>query len=282
MDPPIVPGLTKTSGVYNVMFMKANNKFGNLPHDIYGTDKVWVLMNYVLFYARFESGNFEKIKSGLEDNFRFVNFYGMATHQTTVNIIDEPFFPRPKGHMRKIKISFFDQQSKIYTIFEFSLARKTDIKTLEDLALNAVISNVTSHLMINKMEIPETLKMTLRTEFYNEWSRKRFPSYNITLSPFAESLKASGIDARTLDQIMDDYMHRIEMTQRFGYKKIDWEKFVQEIARLHSVSPGPLCHLQKTISILRFVPATQDVDAAEAMDLSPPLPLDLSLVPPRI
>ena len=163
MYPPIVPGFTKTSGVYNVMFMKANNKFGNLPHDIYGTDKVWVLMNYILFYARFESGNFEKIKSGLEENLRFMNFYGMATEQTTVNIIDEPFFPRPKGHMRKIKISFFDQDN---TTFEFSLARKTDIKTLEDLALNADISNVTSNLMINKMEIPETLKMTLRTEFY--------------------------------------------------------------------------------------------------------------------
>ena len=130
------------------------------------------------------------------------------------------------------------------------MARKTDIKTLKDLALNAVISNVSSNLMINKMEIPETLKMTLRTEFYNEWSRKRFPSYNITLSPFVESLKARGIDARTLDQIMDDYMHRIELTQMIGYKKIDWEWFVQEIARLHSVSAGPLCHLQKTISII--------------------------------
>ena len=267
--------------MYNVMFMKAD-KFGNLPYDMDGV--VLGLMDLIMCFARSEDGNFEKIKSRLEDNLRCTTLYGLAPEQTTVNIIDEPFFPRPKGHMRKIKISFFDQQSKIYTIFEFSLARKTDIKTLEDLALNFVISNVTSHLMINKMEIPETLKMTLRTEFYNEWSRKRFPSYNITLSPFAESLKASGIDARTLDQIMDDYMHRIELTQRIGYKKIDWEWFVQEIARLHSVSTGPLCHLQKTISTLRLVraPATREIDAAEAMDLSPPLPLDLSLVPPRI
>ena len=267
--------------MYNVMFMKAD-KFGNLPYDMDGV--VLGLMDLIMSFARSEDGNFEKIKSRLEDNLRCTKLYGLAPEQTTVNIIDEPFFPRPKGHMRKIKISFFDQQSKIYTIFEFSLARKTDIKTLEDLALNAVISNVTSHLMINKMEIPETLKMTLRTEFYNEWSRKRFPSYNITLSPFVESLKARGIDARTLDQIMDDYMHRIELTQRIGYKKIDWEWFVQEIARLHSVSAGPLYHLQKTISILRLVraPATREIDAAEAMDLSPPLPLDLSLVPPRI
>ena len=230
-----------------------------------------MLMDFIRVFADLEDGNFEKIQSELEDFLREEMFYGMATKQTTVNIFDEAFFPRPKGHMRRIRISFLDQYN---TIIDFSLAKNNAIKTLEDLALNAVISNVTDHLVINKMEVPETLKMTLRTEFYNEWSRKRFPSYNITLLPFAESLKAGGIDTRTLDSIMSDYMHRIELTQRIGYKKIDWEKFVQEMARLDSVSPGPLCHLQKTISVLRlvFAPATQEVHAAaaETIDLSPP------------
>ena len=84
------------------------------------------------------------------------------------------------------------------------MARKTAIKTLKDLALtlNAVTSNVTNHLLKSKMEIPETLKMTLRKEFYNKWSRNWFPSYNITLLHFAESLKARGFDTRTLDLII--------------------------------------------------------------------------------
>ena len=277
--------------MYNVMFMKAD-KFGNLPYDMDGV--VLGLMDLIMCFARSEDGNFEKIKSRLEDNLRFTKLYGLATEQTTVNIIDEPFFPRPKGHMRKIKISFLDQDN---TTFEFSLARKTDIKTLKDLALNAVISNVSSNLMINKMEIPETLRMTLRTEFYNEWSRKRFPSYNITLLPFAEYLKAGGIDARSLDQIMDDYMHKIEMTQQMlstGFPDLNakmeivWKQFYQEIAR-RLRSPGLMDHLNQTLHELgvercwaehaEIIPSIQQVAAVEAMEQDQPL--DLSLGPPR-
>ena len=115
-------------------------------------------MDVILELAEFEDGNFEKIKSELEYMLRYE--WG-ATEQTTVNIFDEPFFPRPKGHMRKIKI--LDNTNN--TTFEFSLARRTNIKTLKGLALNIVISNLTNHLGINKMEIPETLKMTLKKDF---------------------------------------------------------------------------------------------------------------------
>ena len=63
MDPPIVPGFTKTSGMYNVMFMKAD-KFGNLPYDINCMDRVVLgIMDLIMFFARSEDGNFEKIKS---------------------------------------------------------------------------------------------------------------------------------------------------------------------------------------------------------------------------
>ena len=217
--PPVHPGFTMTSDGYELMFLTfsavKNNQLESLPFDINGSSYERAvfsqLMSVILDVADDEGDDFEKFRSELEDQFRTEGFIGLATEETTVNIFDEPFFPRPKGHMRRIKISFFDLEN---TSFEFILTRKTDIKTLQDLALNAVTSNVTNHLMINKMKIPETFKMTLRTEFYNEWSRKRFPSYNITLLPFAESLKAGGIDARTLDQIMDDYMFRIEMTQQ--------------------------------------------------------------------
>ena len=146
-------------------------------------------------------------------------------------------------------------------IVEFSLAKRNAVQTLQDLAINNIIKNVKSHRqrvnVINKMEIPETLKMELRKEFYNEWSRRRFPSYNITLLPFAESLKSAGIDVKTLDLIMDEYMYRIELTRKhwatgFPDKKAKkvfiwnvWKPFVQKIDRLGS--PGPLHHLTQTL-----------------------------------
>merc|ERR1740123_3005507 len=130
--------------------------------------------------------NFDKVQSKVEDRFRSGKIMFDASDQTRVNIFNEPFFPRPKGHMQRIKISLLDSNN---ITFEFSLARRNTLKTLKDIALNAVISNVRSRLLMKKMEVPETLKMTLRKEFYNDWARKRFPSYNITVSPHAESLK---------------------------------------------------------------------------------------------
>ena len=299
-------GFTKTLGSYDVMIMTAMTPYGC------DFDPV-PLMNMILELADLEDGDFDKIKSPLE---KYLNLEvcGTAEH-ATVNIFDEPFFPRPKGHMRKIKISFFKrvkrQMSKLNDLYittvEFSLARRNAIKTLKDLALDAVISNVTSHLMINKMEIPETLKMTLRKEFYNEFSRKRFPSYNITLLPFAESLKAGGLDVKTIDEIMDDYMFRIELTRRklatgstdpSALKDFVWKQFFQVIAGLGPVSLGLLPHLNQTVYELFQSPQSQDgpntlelflpkfradiqqVDAVDAMDQDQPL--DLSLNPPRI
>lgn len=72
---------------------------------------------------------------------------------------------------------------------EFCLGRRNVVKTLKDLSLNAVTTNVKNGLQINKMEVPETLKMTLRKEFYNSWARKRFPSYSIYMLPYKEAMK---------------------------------------------------------------------------------------------
>ena len=252
----VLPGYTLSSHKHKVMFMTSNH-FGSLPYGdiltVCGSfNRVWMLMDFIRVFADLEDGNFEKIQSELEDFLREEMFYGMATKQTTVNIFDEAFFPRPKGHMRRIRISFLDQYN---TIIDFSLAKNNAIKTLEDLALNAVISNVTDHLVINKMEVPETLKMTLRKEFYNEWARKRFPTYNVTLIHIAESLKAGGIGARTLDLIMDDYMNRIELTRQhlatglldLNVMKEVWEPLFEKIARLGPASLAPLFDLNLTL-----------------------------------
>ena len=186
-------------------------------------------------------------------------------------------------------------------IVEFSLAKRNAVQTLQDLAINNIIKNVKSHRqrvnVINKMEIPETLKMELRKEFYNEWSRRRFPSYNITLLPFAESLKSGGIDVKTLDLIMDEYMNKIEMTQQMlstGFPDLNakmeiiWKQFYQEIAR-RLRSPGLMDHLNQTLHELgvehcwaehaEIIPSIQQVAAVEAMEQDQPL--DLSLGPPR-
>ena len=254
-----LPGFTMSSRKYKVMYMTSTHfAFGSYVNVLN-----WIfmeLMDLILDFLKYDDVNFENIQSELEDSLREEGFYGLPTEQTTVNIFEEPFFPRPKGHMRRIKITFLDQHN---TIVEFSLAKNNTIKTLKDLALNAVISNVPGYLAINNMEIPETLKMTLKKEFYNEWSRLRFPSYNITLLPFAESLKAGGIDARTLDLIMSAYMFRIEITlQQLDHGFPDpnnphmvrtifcgfvwiWRPFFQWIASLGS--PGLMDHLNHTI-----------------------------------
>ena len=114
--------------------------------------------------------------------------------------------------------------------------------------------------------------------------------YPVTL---AESLKAGGIDATTLDLIMNGYMYRINQTERMlatglqdeSIMEIVWEEFFQEIARLGS--PGLMDHLNQTLHELGFeqgwakhaevIPS--EVSAVEAMEQDQPL--DLSLVPPR-
>ena len=63
-------------------------------------------MKIVMKVAEYKDGNFEKIKIELEDILRYECQWGRAAEQTTVNIFDESFLPRPKGHIQKIKISF--------------------------------------------------------------------------------------------------------------------------------------------------------------------------------
>ena len=178
------PGFTLTSDKYNLMFMTAN-QIGIDARDLQ-RDVDWrQVMKLILNEADIAGDDFDKMKREVRD--RLMETVCLTSNvPPRINIFDEPFFPRPKGHMRRIAISLFERHS---TTIEFSLARRNALKTLKDIALNAVTSNVKNSLLINKMEVPEPLKMTLRKEFYNDWARKRFPSYNIYLLPYADSLK---------------------------------------------------------------------------------------------
>ena len=110
--------------------------------------------------------------------------------QKRVNVFDEPFSPRPKGHMWRIKIPIDYPHGNI----EFRLVKRHTLKTLRDLALNAITSNVENGKQIDKMEleIPDTIKMSMKQDSF---ARKQFPKfepYEISLTKkqqFSEILK---------------------------------------------------------------------------------------------
>ena len=179
------PGFTMSSGKYSLMFMTANAS--GIEGLELKTTRDWTqLMDIILELANRAGDDFDKVKSNLEDYIRAGKIMFEATPQSRVNIFNEPFFPRPKGHMKRVTISLLDHNN---IFFQFSLARRNTLKTLKDIALNVVTNNVRNRLMMKKMDIPDTLRRTIKREFYNDWARKRFPSYNITVSPHAESLK---------------------------------------------------------------------------------------------
>ena len=110
--------------------------------------------------------------------------------QKRVNVFDEPFSPRPKGQMWRIIIPIDYPHGNI----EFRLVKRHALKTLRDLALNAITSNVENGKQIDKMdlEIPDTIKMSMKQDCF---ARKQFPKfepYEISLTKklqFSEILK---------------------------------------------------------------------------------------------
>ena len=111
--------------------------------------------------------------------------------QKRVNVFDEPFSPRPKGHMWRIIIPNIDYPRGS---IEFRLVKRHALKTLRDLALNAITRNVENGKQIDKMEleIPDTIKMSMKQDCF---ARKQFPQfepYEISLTKklqFSEILK---------------------------------------------------------------------------------------------
>ena len=110
--------------------------------------------------------------------------------QKRVNVFDEPFSPRPKGHMWRIIIPIDYPNYNI----EFRLVKRHALNTLRDLALNAITRNVENGKQIDKMEleIPDTIKMSMKQDCF---ARKQFPKfepYEISLTKklqFSEILK---------------------------------------------------------------------------------------------
>ena len=105
--------------------------------------------------------------------------------EVEIDIYDESF-PRPKGHMRRVKISMNDENS---STAEFCIKKRNCMKTLRDLCLGVLAENINDNLSINNLEIPETLRSSLRHEWVTKWATKRFPSHNIVMLPTKEARK---------------------------------------------------------------------------------------------
>ena len=111
--------------------------------------------------------------------------------QKRVNVFDEPFSPRPKGHMWRIIIPNIDYPRGS---IEFRLVKRHALKTLRDLALNAITRNVENGKQIDKMElkIPDTIKMSMKQDCFARKQIPQFEPYEISLTKklqFSEILK---------------------------------------------------------------------------------------------
>ena len=112
-------------------------------------------------------------------------FIHVSGNEAEVGIYDESF-PRPKGNMRRVKISLNDQNS---TTAEFCIKKRNAMQSLRDLCLGVLAEKINDNLSINDMEIPETLKSSLRHEYCNSWATKSFPRLSITMVPYKEAMK---------------------------------------------------------------------------------------------
>ena len=142
--------------------------------------------------------NFEQIEINLRETLKKIvrmRINGESSDKIiSTNVYDEPFFPRQKG-AKRIVISV----EPPYETYEFRLVRVNTFedKTLKNLALKAVTDKLTTKLpknvrLINKMDIPETLKVSLIQDSLNgiiTRAMKQFPKKTYWL-PYAESLKS--------------------------------------------------------------------------------------------
>ena len=142
------------------------------------------IMNFILNVADTVGDNFDKDKMRGELIKKIMEKCKCKKDeesiQKRVNVFDEPFSPRPKGHMWRIIIPF-DHSSN--GNLEFRLVKRNALNTLKDLALNAITRNVENGKQIDKMEleIPDTIKMSMKEDCF---ARKQFPKFE----PFEISL----------------------------------------------------------------------------------------------
>ena len=151
-------GVTMTSEKYKLMFEPAKDiKFENLKK----------LMDIILDVADASGENRDKDKMKSDLNKKLLETMSENQESSQINIFDEPFSPRPRGHMwriifRRISLGRFNYN------LEFRLAKRNVLKTLKDLALNAITSNVRNGTHIDKLQldVPDRIKMSMKQDCY--------------------------------------------------------------------------------------------------------------------
>ena len=155
------------------------------------------IMNFILNVADTVGDNFDKDKMRGELIKKIMEKCKCKKDeesiQKRVKVFDEPFSPRPKGHFWRIILKRISLGRFNYNL-EFRLAKRNVLKTLKDLALNAITSNVRNGTHIDKLQldVPDTIKMSMKQDCYARTQFPKFEPYEISLTKkqhFSEILK---------------------------------------------------------------------------------------------
>ena len=178
------PGFTMVGEKYKLKFMSACS-LGLQETELSDLGDWRCFMRMVLREAERSDGDMLVMKTGLTERIR-EKMVLLSPQSPLISVHDEPYFPRPRGHMRRVKIEILD---RFNTTVELCLIKISSMASLRDLCIGAVSNRMNKGLDINDMELPDTLKEKLRKEYYNRWCCKRFPSYNIHLLPYKDAIK---------------------------------------------------------------------------------------------
>ena len=178
------PGFTMVGEKYKLKFMSACS-LGLEEAKLSDLGDWRCFMRMVLREAEKSQGDMLALKTGLVERIR-EKMLLLSPQSPLVSLYDEPYFPLPRGKMRRVKIEILDRYN---TTVELCLIKISSMASLLDLCIGAVSNRMNNGLDINAMELPDTLKEKLRAEYYNRWCCKRFPSYNIHLLPYKDAIK---------------------------------------------------------------------------------------------
>ena len=107
-------------------------------------------MRMVLRQAEKSEEDMLVLKTGLIERIR-EKMVLLSPLSPLVSLHDEPYFPRPRGHMRRIKIEILD---RFNTTVELCLIKLSSMASLLDLCIGAVSNRMNNGLDINDMELP--------------------------------------------------------------------------------------------------------------------------------
>ena len=174
----------------------------------------------------------------------------LPRNQPRIHFYDEPFFPGLKGHKRILIHLKFRSDNCI----EFSLSRRNPVKTLKNIALKAVSSNVSHSERIYNMDIPDDhLKMSLMQDFHNDWI-KWLAINTLYLLKLVHQAASSDTDLAVLSKLEDveriaDSVSSsatlgfkaslIEVLTNLMWEHLEHQSIVEELEGLHTEYAAP-------------------------------------------